>query len=254
MVNLAMQDTLRLTENSSFAKILADKFSDLNLCIFVNARLRKTWRIEKRMSGYTLIIPSIFLDADDEIKTALLQWVKILIYNKFSRKKTGIAVKRQIKDLEKLIYGFLTEEVGLNSRRSFFYPGEKFKYTQGVKFDLQEVFQKINRDFFNGELDCFLRWGRGKSRTSYHAVCSDENGKPFHLITIAGFYNQKNIPDFALESVMYHEMLHIAIPPITIDVKRSVHHRQFREMERQFPYYKKWKEWQKKTLIRRIFI
>jgi len=252
MVNLAMQEILPLTETRSFANIMGDEFSDLNLCIFASTRLRKKWRVEKRRNTYLLTIPNVFLSADDEIKIALLRWVKIIISNKFSRKNASSIAKKQIKDLETVLHRFLREKFG-TSRRRFLRPVEKFKNTKGVKFDLREFFDKINNDFFNGDLTCSLRWGRHKSRTSYHEICNDENGVPFHLITIAGFYNQKSIPDFALESVMYHEMLHIAIPPIDMGGKRNVHHRQFREMEKQFPHYQKWKEWQKPSVIKRMF-
>jgi hypothetical protein len=254
MTNLAMQTTLPLTENNSFAKILENEFPDLNINIFVSARL-KTWRIERdgyKKNRYSLKIPCVLLNADDKIKTALLKWAYIIVSNQFSRKKAKISVKKQIKDLENLIYDYLKNETNIDLRRRHFNSKEKFKNTKGVKFDLSDVFNKINNDFFNGDLDCFLRWGRGKSKTSYHTVCVDENGNSFHLITIAGSYNRKSTPDFAIEAVMYHEMLHIAIPPINTNIKRSVHHRQFREMEKQFPYYKEWKAWQK-TLTKRVF-
>jgi len=255
MVNLAMQETLPFTETRSFARIMADEFSDLNLnlCIFASPRLKKKWRIQKRGRGYLLTIPNVFLSADDEFKIAMLKWVQIIIANKFSKKNASSDAKKQIKSFENTLHDFLREKFG-TSRRKYLRPNEKFKNTQGVVFNLREIFDKINSDFFNGDLVCCLRWGKEKSRTSYHEICNDENSNPFHLITIAGFYNQKNIPDFAIEALMYHEMLHIAIPPInTGEKKRSVHHRQFREMEKQFPHYKKWKDWQKAGVLKRMF-
>lgn len=255
MTNLAIQTALPLTENKKKKKILESEFPDFNVNIFVSARL-KTWRIERdgyKRNRYSLKIPYVFLDADDNIKTALLKWAHIIVSNKFSRRKAEISVKKQIKDLEKFIYDFLKNEIKYDFRRKYFNSKEKYKDTKGVKFDLSDVFNKINGDFFNGELVCSLRWGREKSRTSYHTIRSDENGNPFHLITIAGLYNRKSTPNFAIEAVMYHEMLHIAIPPISAsDIKRNVHHRQFREMEKRFPHYEEWKIWQK-TLTKRIF-
>jgi len=252
MGNLAMQKTLPLTDNKSFEHILENKFSGLDICIISRPRMKKGWRIERKWGRYLLIIPSVFINAPDDIKIALLKWAQILISNRFSRKNNSASTKKSIKDLENIIYAYLRAEFGeTNGRRTFSSPQIRFKNTIGVKYDLRKIFDKINNEYFNGTIDCFLRWGKEKSRTSYHAICNDENGKSFNLITIAGVYNQKKTPEFAIESVMYHEMLHIAFPPIETGTKRNVHHIRFRQMERQFPHYEEWKNWQnsKKKVI-----
>jgi hypothetical protein len=252
MNNLAMQNMFTFTENSSFVQILKNGFSDLDISVFVSAKLKKSWRIEKKKNKYSLVIPSIFVDSPNEIKTALLKWVHLLISNRFSRKKAETPVKNQIKELENIIYDFLKTEHGLDRRRTIVSPEKKFKETKGKIFDLKEVFYKINDEYFNGELKCFLRWGKEKSRTSYHTVCTDEYKNVFHLITIAGIYNQKDVPYFAVEAVMYHEMLHIVFPPIVLDTRRNVHHKLFRNMEKSFPYYKEWKNWQNKIRYKKV--
>jgi len=242
--NLAVQRTLSLSEGNNFAWILENYFPGFNINIFEKARMRKGWRIERRTDSYSLIIPGFFANAPDEIKIALLKWAQILVNNKFSRKDSNCSIKSQIKDLESTIYGFIRTKIGAVGRRTIYYPQVKFADTRGKKYDLREIFDRINNEYFDGGMECFLRWGKGKSRTSYHAICNDEKGKPYHLITIAGVYNLKNIPDFAIEAVMYHEMLHVAFPPIEVGAKRNIHHRKFREMEREFPHYEKWKRWQ----------
>ena len=244
-----MQKTLPLTDSNSFEYFLENDFSGLNLNVFVRPRLEKSWRIERKRDKYSLIIPQIFVYAPDDIKISLLKWSQILVSNKFSKKKAAASIKKQIKDLESKIYGFLKAEIGGDTlkRRTFRYPYIKFANTQGEKYDLREVFDEINKEHFgSGMPEVFLRWGREKGRTSYHAICNDHNRKPFHLITIAGVYNTKRIPRFAIEAVMYHEMLHIAFPPIEVGTKRNIHHKKFCEMEREFPHYNKWKIWQNK--------
>lgn len=247
-----MQKTLPVTKNKSFEQILADDFSGFYIDVLLNKRMKKGWRIERKRNKYSLIVPSIFVYAPDKIKIALLKWAQILVSNKFSRKKGGISAKKEIKNLEAEIYNFLKAETGaVIGRRTILYPRKKFANTQGNEYNLHKIFEKINNECFNGEMECFLRWGKEKSRTSYHTICNDENGKPFHLITIAGIYNEKKIPDYAIESVMYHEMLHIAFPPIEVGIKRNVHHKKFREMERDFQHFEKWKKWQNEYRFKR---
>jgi hypothetical protein len=252
MENMAMQTILPIHKETSFAQILCE-FKDLDIRIFASGRLKRTWRIERKINKYSLVIPKSFLDASDDMKRTLLMWAQLLIKNKLNRKNADISVKKQIKNYENEIYAFIKKELGLDNKKIIVSPQTKFRYTDGHKFDLSEIFSKLNKKYFNGELECFLRWGKAGSRTSYHTICNDENGEPFHLITIAGMYNLLTIPDFAIESVMYHEMLHIAYPPKISGTQRNVHHKQFREKERQFPYYEKWKTWQRKILIKKVF-
>jgi hypothetical protein len=251
MDNLAMQILLPLSDNNSFSQILAENFPGFYIDIFESPRLKKSWRIEKKRNRYSLIVPSVFKDAPDNIKTALLKWAEILISNKFDRKKSSISTKKQIKDLEALIYEFIRGEIGAINRRTFSYPQIKFKETRGKNYDLREIFETINKEYFNSEMESYLRWGKANSRTSYHTICNDEKGNSFHLITIAGIYNLREIPSFAIESVMYHEMLHIAFPPIGVGIRRNVHHSKFREMEREFHHYKEWKDWQNRSRKKR---
>lgn len=252
MDNISMQIKLPILNDSSFSQIL-DDFEDLDITVFASGRLKKTWRLEKKRNKYSLIIPHLFADAPDDIKKTLLRWAQVIIKQKFSRRSVNTFVKKQIKEFENKIYTYTRKELGIEEKRIIAAPQKKFRYTDGKKFDLTEIFNKLNKEYFDNTLSCFFRWGRTGSRTSYHTICCDEHGISFHLITIAGIYNLLTIPDYAIESVMYHEMLHIAYPPKISGIQRSVHHKQFREKERQFPHYEKWKAWQKIFLAGKVF-
>lgn len=90
--------------------------------------------------------------------------------------------------------------------------------------------------------------GQYGSKTSYHSLFNDEIGATHHLITIAGIYNHPAIPQYAIESVLYHEMLHIDCPPIEGKTRRNVHHKEFRRRERLFDHYDRWQNWLKGDL------
>ncbi|NLE01045.1 MAG: hypothetical protein GX640_14350, partial [Fibrobacter sp.] len=69
-----------------------------------------------------------------------------------------------------------------------------------------------------------------------------------HLITIAGVYNHPDVPLFAIEAVMYHEMLHIAVPPFKKNGRFVIHGPEFKARERQYASYEKWHEWERSSL------
>ena len=63
------------------------------------------------------------------------------------------------------------------------------------------------------------------------------------MITIAGIYNDPTVPRFAIESIMFHEMLHIAIPPFQKNGRNVIHGSAFRQAEKTFPHYHTWRQW-----------
>ena len=68
------------------------------------------------------------------------------------------------------------------------------------------------------------------------------------IITIAGIYNLPEIPEFAVRSVIFHEMLHIAVPPIIKNGRRVVHGTAFKTAEKRNPDLVKWIFWEKGAL------
>ena len=119
---------------------------------------------------------------------------------------------------------------------------------------LQDFFNKINNACFENKLQSYVRWGTHASKTSYQTNCSDEQGKTFSLITIAGIYNHPSVPEFALYSVMYHEMLHIFHPVDKVNGRRIVHSKQFKAQEILFKEYTLATKWLNKKLWRVKFV
>jgi hypothetical protein len=67
-----------------------------------------------------------------------------------------------------------------------------------------------------------------------------------HKIKIHRILDQQDIPEFFVDYVIYHEVLHALHPPTKKrGEKRKIHHSTFRSVEKQFPLYKEVKEWEK---------
>ena len=73
-----------------------------------------------------------------------------------------------------------------------------------------------------------------------------------NVIKINPILNDREVPDYFIEYIVYHEMLHAVYPPIRIGPKRAVHHKKFLEMEKTFPHYDIAKKWEK-TLGKKKF-
>jgi hypothetical protein len=69
------------------------------------------------------------------------------------------------------------------------------------------------------------------------------------LIRIHPALDDPRVPRHFVELVVFHEMLHQAIPPVNgRDGRRIVHGRDFRARERLFPGYGRARAWEKQNL------
>ncbi|NMC46211.1 MAG: SprT family zinc-dependent metalloprotease [Chloroflexi bacterium] len=102
--------------------------------------------------------------------------------------------------------------------------------TQGEIYNLQQLFDKINDEYFSGKLgQPRLRWsGREATRRlGYYHPDSD-------TITISCFLDQRSIPAYVTEYVLYHEMLHKKLGLKEVNSYRVAHTAQFKKLERKF--------------------
>lgn len=105
---------------------------------------------------------------------------------------------------------------------------------QGKQYDLVEVFNTVNRQYFDGKIEQpVLGWGKRVSRT--HLGHWDPAHK---AIALSPFLDRPEVPRLVVLFVMYHEILHILHPVEHDGGRRRVHTRSFRAAEKQFEGYK----------------
>jgi hypothetical protein len=121
--------------------------------------------------------------------------------------------------------------------------GRKFiSGPQGELHNLDEVFERLNRQFFDGLLGRpRMGWSRRPSRSMLGHFDPSHNA-----IIISRIFDEPRMPLLALEYVMFHEMLHLRYPVDHTGARRRVHTREFRAAERKFPGWKEAKEMLKK--------
>jgi hypothetical protein len=116
--------------------------------------------------------------------------------------------------------------------------GRKFiSGPQGEHHNLDEVFERLNAQFFDGLMGRpQLGWSRGRSRSMLGHFDPSHNA-----IIVSRILDEARL-GLALEYVMFHEMLHLRHPVEHGGARRRVHTREFREAEKKFPRLKEAKE------------
>jgi hypothetical protein len=110
--------------------------------------------------------------------------------------------------------------------------GRKFvSGPEGASHNLEEIFERLNRQYFDGLLGRpLLGWSRLPSRSLLGHFDPSHNA-----IIISRIFDRPAASPLALEYVMFHEMLHLRYPVDHNGVRRRVHTREFRAAERAFP-------------------
>jgi hypothetical protein len=111
--------------------------------------------------------------------------------------------------------------------------------SQGDTYELDRMFTKLNRKYFRGELQKpTLTWSQRKTRTIL-----GHHDRVYDTITISKTLDSPDVPEWFVEYILYHEMLHIKHAARFINGRRYYHTSAFRQDERRFPQYEEAQRW-----------
>ncbi|MCC5874632.1 MAG: hypothetical protein JJU11_00300 [Candidatus Sumerlaeia bacterium] len=121
--------------------------------------------------------------------------------------------------------------------------------SRGKHHNLVPQAQRINEQFFGGSLTFHIVWGRrertGKARRRHVTLGSALVLE--RLIRIHPVMDTPHVPQWFLDFVIFHEMLHLYIPPYrTAGGRNAIHSPEFERIERLHPHYHAVRAWEKK--------
>jgi predicted metal-dependent hydrolase len=109
--------------------------------------------------------------------------------------------------------------------------GKRLRAPQGHFYDLDEIFENLNARFFHGLLarPC-MSWSQTRTRRVLGHYDPAHNA-----IIISRIFDHFGVPRYALEYIVYHEMLHLKHPVKLRGSRRCVHSAEFKAEEKLFP-------------------
>lgn len=106
---------------------------------------------------------------------------------------------------------------------------------QGRHFDLLRMFNDLNSKYFDGQLRCpHIGWSNRSWRRQFG--CYDPG--PNHIL-LNRRMDRPEVPQFAVEYVLFHEMLHVKHPTRRSGCSLVSHSREFREEEKRFAEFER---------------
>lgn len=231
-----VQLELDLFRTTSFDELLSQKGIE-HVSVTTTRRLRRGWYVktDRGTGSLSLHVPAYLESAPENVKQDLIDWTLLASHRKNARRRR----------LEQNIFSYIKAH-GLETRNRSFADPSSFR-AKGHTYDLAEVFDFVNKTYFNGTVASYVRWSAHPLR-SYQSVRIGSDGGRYNLITVAQMYDRPGVPRFAVDAIMHHEMLHISCPPQTGGARNRIHGPEFKCRERMFPQYRDWVEWERRCL------
>lgn len=113
---------------------------------------------------------------------------------------------------------------------------------RGQFFDLEQVFNQINHEYFAGELPMpTLRWSRriSQRKLGHYSPATD-------TVEVSKSLDQPGVPGVIVDFIMYHELLHKSLGVKMVNGRRMAHTAAFRRAEQRFKQYDQAAAWMKK--------
>jgi hypothetical protein len=108
---------------------------------------------------------------------------------------------------------------------------KRIQSPRGFFYDLEQVFDELNIRFFHGLLARpQMTWSQVRSRRSLAHYDPAHN-----TIVVSRIFDHPRVPRYALEYIVYHEMLHLKHPVKLRGSRRCVHGPEFQAEEKLFP-------------------
>jgi len=110
---------------------------------------------------------------------------------------------------------------------------------RGANYDLDRIFRRLNLQYFDSQLEKpTLTWSQRRTQRIL-----GHHDSVHETITISKTLDSKEVPDWFVDFIVYHEMLHIKHPAKLVNGRRYYHTSAFRSDERRFEYYGEAIQW-----------
>ncbi|MFO0582117.1 MAG: hypothetical protein U0229_07595 [Anaeromyxobacter sp.] len=232
---LALFEPGRTRETRASALELADTLSGLlgervRLTVHDNRSTMVSFRREEGELQYR--VHHMFLEAPGEVVDALASFAGGRRQPRGARKRAGQRIDAFVRQ----------------HRARIAPPDLEGLQPRGRVHDLEAIFDALNARWFENRIEARIGWGPvrlGRRRRTVKTGVYVHDGK---LIRIHPTLDRPEVPEFYVAAVVFHEMLHQAVPAREVNGRRIVHGPDFRRLERAYPDHERARQWEERNL------
>ncbi len=177
--------------------------------------------IRKRQGRILIRISDMLSDAPNDILLSLLIVLFCKLENRTPPKGQMLAYKEYVNSKK------MRSRIRSNRKKRV---KKDLSGPRGRHHDLNDSFVRVNEKYFQGELKKpTLSWSRGRTKCRF-----GHHDEALDTIIISKTLDDKSVPRFLLDYIMFHEALHIKHKTRFRNGRRVMHTRAFSEDEKRF--------------------
>jgi hypothetical protein len=119
----------------------------------------------------------------------------------------------------------------------------RFTPPTGQHHDLRAVYERENRERFDGEFRARIGWSLGAAGRVRRTIRLGSWQPEHRLIKVHPVLDSGEVPSFVVDFVVFHEMLHGVVGAARSGRRTMFHTRDFRAREAQHPAYERAQSW-----------
>lgn len=223
-----MQQILEIYKNTVRSIDAAHDISKLKVEFYPYVGI--STRIRRREGVLLVRISDVLRDAPVEFHRALAQILVRKLYRRRVSTQDLQIYREYLKQSD-------VHEKSTANRRA---RGRKIVTTsKGEVYDLDEIFLFLNQIYFQNQLPKpVLTWS---ARKTFRIL--GHHDAAHRTIAVSKSLDDRRVPRFVVEYVVYHEMLHIKHPTVHHNGRRYNHTPAFRRDEENFAYFEEAEKW-----------
>jgi len=122
-------------------------------------------------------------------------------------------------------------------------------FTAGEHHDLREIYEEINRTYFDDKIEAVITWGQRTGRPRRrNSIKMGSYSVEDRLIRIHRSLDRAFVPRFFVAWIVFHEMLHQVHDIRVKNGRREFHSKEFLADEATFEHYAEAKRWERRNL------
>jgi hypothetical protein len=188
--------------------------------------------ISSSNSGYSVRLHHMFLEADPEVLRSLARFIN-------GRKKKA----------PHLLRDFVASNHN-KIRKAPAKPRRNILRHDGKHFNLKELFDQVNQEYFANKIDCHITWGARRLVRKQNSIKLASYSDRSKIIRINPVLDRRYVPEYVVAGIIYHEMLHHYLGVESRNGRKMAHTRRFRLLEQRFRDYHNLQAWKEKNLHR----
>jgi hypothetical protein len=225
------QLSLPFAYNEHTLKDHLQQLTGRDLCLIITDNATSMLSVRKKTESITVRLHKMFLHAGTEVCIEVADFIR-------KGRSNGQNIR-----------SFIRQNRHLLKQKS---PVKLTPRVTGENYCLQIIYDSLNNEYFDETVFATITWGKSNSKKrvkmrtmgSYNAVTG--------TIRINPLLDKKTVPEYFLQFVVYHEMLHAYLGIKTLNGRRSIHSREFRMHEKKFRHYEKAMEWERQRFGLRV--